>query len=63
MFHLKKEEQVRQLQIDSFIANVLIVGSGGYPPTHKKAAAFEAEKRAVETRLKVEVALESSKKQ
>lgn len=62
MFHNKKEEQIRQLQIDGFIATVLITSSGGRTPNDRKMAALEATRKTVEDRFKAEIALESSKK-
>jgi hypothetical protein len=62
MFRQQKEEQIRELQIDSFIGSVLLTSSGGHPSTNDKTSAFETQKQALEERLKADVALEPSQK-
>lgn len=62
MFQTTKEEQLRELQFNKFIESVTLTSTGGHPPPNSNTAALEAEKQAVENRLKVEVAIESSKK-
>lgn len=62
MFRQQKEEQIRELQIDSFIGSLLLTSSGGYPFTNDQTALFETQKQALADRLNADVALESSRK-
>jgi len=62
MFRQPKEEQIRELQFDSFIGSVLLTSSGGYPASNDKTISFEAQKQVIENKLKAEVAQESSRK-
>jgi hypothetical protein len=62
MFHKRKEEQLRALQLDGFIGSVTLTSSGGHPSGNSLTEEFEAQRQAIEDRLRAEIALESTPK-
>jgi hypothetical protein len=62
MFRNKKEKQIRDLQIDSFLGSLFRTVLGGHPPRNRRTAAYETRRRKLEARLKAEAALEPRRK-